>query len=169
MKTHHKVSVRKACKAVRLPESTYAYKPVPRNDEEVIDALKTLVCKHPAIGFWMCFHRLRNAGNAWNHKRVYRVYTQLHMNIRRRAKKRLPARRKQQLFQPDAPNQVWSIDFIHDSLWDGRSFRMLNIMDDFNREILAIETDLSLPTIRLIRTPEYLREFRALSPNDTSR
>ncbi len=73
------------------------------------------------------------------------------LNIRRRAKKRLPARAKQALFQPEQPNQVWSIDFMCDSLWDGRRFRLLNIIDDFNREVLAIETDTSLPALRVIR------------------
>jgi putative transposase len=86
------------------------------------------VGKHPSIGFWQAYHRLRLAGYTWNHKRVYRVYTALGLTIRRRAKKRLPARVKQQLFQPSAPNPVWSIDIMHDSLWEGRTFRMLNVI-----------------------------------------
>lgn len=86
----------------------------------------------------------------------------LRLNIRRRKKKRLPARVKQALFQPTEPNIVWSIDFMSDSLWDGRTFRLLNIVDDFNRELLHIEPDLSLPTIRLIRCLEMLRVLRGL-------
>ncbi len=62
----------------------------------------------------------------------------MRLNIRRRAKKRLPARAKQQLFQPSMINEVWSIDFMDDSLWDGRCYRLLNVIDDYNREILAI-------------------------------
>lgn len=80
------------------------------------------------------------------------------LNIRRRTKKRLPSRVKQPLFQPQTPNQVWSIDFMHDSLWDGRSYRMLNVIDDYNRQILAIETDTSLPALRLLRVLERLKE-----------
>ncbi len=73
------------------------------------------------------------------------------LNIRRRAKKRLPARVKQALFRPERVNQVWSVDFMNDSLWDGRRFRLLNIIDDFNREVLAVEVDTSLPSLRVIR------------------
>ncbi len=84
------------------------------------------------------------------------------LNIRRRAKKRLPARVKQQLFQPSTINQVWSIDFMSDSLWDGRKVRLLNVIDDFNREVLAIETDTSLPTLRVIRCLQEIVQRREL-------
>ena len=86
----------------------------------------------------------------------------MQLNIRRRAKKRLPARVKQALFQPDQINQVWSLDFMQDSLWDGRKFRILNIIDDYNRELLTVETDTSLPTLRVIRVLERLKQFRGL-------
>jgi putative transposase len=74
----------------------------------------------------------------------------------------LPARVKQALFQPQSVNEVWSIDFLSDSLWDGRKFRILNIVDDFNRQVLALEADISLPSMRVIRVLEYLKEFRGL-------
>ena len=90
-------------------------------------------------------------GEIVNHKKLYRIYTSMKLNIRRRAKKRLLARVKHQLFHPSALNEVWSIDFMNDSLWDGRKIRLLNIIDDFNREVLTIETDTSLPTLRVIR------------------
>jgi putative transposase len=128
----------------------------------VIDELNTLVAKHPAIGFWQAHYRLRLAGRPWNHKRVYRIYTALGLNIRRRAKKRLPARVKQRLFQPTGPNQVWSLDYIHDSLWNGRTFRMLNVLDDYNRQVLRIEADTCLPARRVVRVLEQLEESRGL-------
>lgn len=162
MREEHDVSIRQGCQAVGLAQSTYHYKAKPKNDGEVIDALNELVAKHPAIGFWQAFHRLRLAGHAWNHKRVYRVYTAMGLNIRRRAKKRLPARAKQHLFQPEAPNQVWSLDYVHDSLWNGRTYRLLNIIDDFNREVLRIEADTCLPAKRVIRVLEELEERRGL-------
>ena len=156
------ISQRQACKTVSLPRSTQQYKPKPKDDTVVVEQLQQLVEKHPAIGFWQSYFRIRRNGYIWNHKRVYRVYTDLKLNIRRRYKKRLPQRVKQSLYQPAAINEVWSIDFMSDTLWDGRRFRLLNIIDDYNREILHIESDLSLPTLRLIRVLEYLKEFRGL-------
>jgi putative transposase len=162
MVEEHGVSHRQACKAVSLPRSSYQYQPRQKDDTLIIEQLKSLVEKHPSIGFWQCFYRLRKMGHGWNHKKVYRVYSELKLNIRRRHKKRLPARVKQALFQPERINQVWSIDFMSDSLWDGRTFRLLNIVDDYNREILTMEADLSIPALRLIRVLEYLKEFRGL-------
>lgn len=162
MSTAHGISIRRGCQAVGLPRSTYRYRQKGRDDTPIIDALNDLVRKHPAIGFWQAYHRLRLAGHPWNHKRVYRIYTAMRLNIRRRAKKRLPARIKQRLFVPEKPNQVWSLDFMHDSLWDGRAFRLLNVLDDYNRQVLWIEVDTSLPSLRVIRVLEQLQQSRGL-------
>lgn len=78
------------------------------------------------------------------------------LNIRRRARRRLPSRIKEALLLPCAPNGVWSLDFMSDALTDGRKFRVLNIMDDFNRQSLAIEVDTSLPSLRVIRVLERI-------------
>jgi len=78
------------------------------------------------------------------------------LNIRRRAKKRLPERIKLALSVPTSPNQMWSLDFMSDSFTDSRKFRLLNVIDDFNRESLAIEVDTSLPSLRVIRVLEQL-------------
>jgi putative transposase len=80
----------------------------------------------------------------------------MRLNIRRRAKRRLPARIREALFIPEGPNEVWSIDFMSDALVDGRKFRVLNVIDDFNRESLAIEVDTSLPSRRVIRVLERI-------------
>lgn len=158
----HGLSQRQACDALCVPRSSYRYTPKPKNDIPVISQLEELVSRHPAIGFWQSYYRIRRKGFVWNHKRVYRIYTGLRLNIRRRFKKRLPCRVKHALFQPESINQVWSIDFMSDSLWDGRRYRILNIIDDYNREMLAMEADLSLPALRVIRVLEYLKEFRGL-------
>jgi putative transposase len=159
----HGVSTRKACETVNIDRKKRNYKSVrKRTDDGVIDGLTGLTEKHPAIGFWQCYYRLRKQGHTDNHKRMYRVYTLMKLNIRRRAKKRLPARVKQMLNQPNQPSQVWSIDFMSDSLWDGRKFRTLNVIDDFNRQVLAIEADTSLPALRVIRVLERLKDSRKL-------
>jgi putative transposase len=139
---------------IGISRSSHHYKHKPKNDEPVIATLNKLVDKHANIGFWQCYYRLKNRGEGINHKKLYRVYTSMKLNIRRKRKRRIPARVKQALSVPDQANQMWSIDFMSDRLTDGRSFRILNIIDDFNRESLGIEVDTSLPTLRLIRKLE---------------
>lgn len=136
------------------------YQKKPRDDSSLIEALQQLIAKHPTIGFWKCYYRLRRKGFSWNHKRLYRVYTLLKLNVRRKAKRRIPQRIKQPLTIPESANQVWSMDFMCDSLVDGRRFRLLNIIDDYNRESLAIEVDSSLPALRVIRTLNRLIEMK---------
>lgn len=129
-----------------------------------MDALEELVRCHPTIGFWKCYYRLRRKGFDCNHKRLYRVYKLLKLNIRRKIKRRLPQRIKQPLVLPAGISQTWSMDFMSDSLVDGRRFRLLNIIDDYNRESLWIEVDTSLPALRVIRVLEQLLELRS-KPN----
>ena len=161
MLVQEKLSVRRACKIVSLPRSVMNYHKVPKDDGSLIEALHELVEKHPTIGFWKCYYRLRRKGHNWNHKRLYRVYTLLRLNVRRKAKRRIPQRIKQPLMLPGSINEVWSMDFMCDSLVDGRRFRLLNIIDDYNRESLAIEIDTSLPALRVIRTLNHLIETRS--------
>src|SRR5947209_14835119 len=97
-----------------ISRSTCQYQKKQKDDSEVQQALTELTTRHPSIGYWQSCYRLWNKGYWWNHKRIYRVYTDMRLNIRRRAKKRLPERVKQPLSVPIAPNQVWSIDFMCD-------------------------------------------------------
>ena len=150
------LSNRKACNLMGISRTTCQYKAKIKDDSALQEALTDLTTKHVAIGYWQCCYRLWNKGHQWNHKRIYRVYTAMKLNIRRRAKRRLPERVKQPLVAPSAPNQLWSIDFLSDRLVDGRKFRLLNVIDDFNRESLAIEVDTSLPSLRVIRVLERL-------------
>lgn len=89
-----------------------------------------------------------------------RIYRELELNLRIKPKKRLVREKPETLAVPDAPNVTWSMDFISDQLADGRSFRTLNILDDFNREGHGIEVDISLPALRIIRTLERIIEWR---------
>ena len=104
---------------------------------------------------------LRNVkGYRWNHKRVYRIYRELELNLRIRPRRRLKREKPEPLAVPEAINQVWSMDFMHDQLQNGRCIRLLNVIDDFNREGLGIEIDFSLPAERVVRTLEQIIERR---------
>ena len=98
----------------------------------------------------MFYKRIRREGIAWNHKRISRVYRIMGLNKKKRTRKRIPARIKLPLVVPSAPNQTWSMDFMSDSLMNGRRFRVLNIIDDYNREILKIEPYFSITAARVI-------------------
>jgi len=154
-----KVGERQACKLVGVPQSSFRYKRKVKNDSALMEALEELIKRHPSIGFWKCYHRLRRKGHPW-HKRLYRVYKLLKLNIRRKIKRRLPERVKQPLTVPKVINQSWSMDFMTDSLVDGRRFRLLNIIDDYNRESLWIEMDTSLLSLRVIRVLEKMVDMR---------
>lgn len=158
-------NVSRACAMAGISRSSYTYKSKPKDDRVVEEHLNGLTSKHPSIGFWSCHYRLRNKGEKINHKRLYRVYTHMKLNIRRRAKRRLPERVKQALSIPDGPNQMWSLDFMSDALTDGRKFRVLNIIDDYNRESLAVEVDTSLPALRVQRVLDQVVREKGLPAN----
>jgi len=158
------LSVRRACAAVGLSRAAWYKTPQNRleRDAEVIDALQGLAEKQPRRGFWKYRDQLRQHGRPWNHKRIYRVYGELGLNHRRRTKKRLGDRPRQPLDVPAEPNRVWSLDFMHDTLYCGRRFRTLNVMDEGVREVLAIEVDTSLPGERVVRVLDQIKRWRGL-------
>jgi len=121
-----------------------------KDDTEVEAELRRLAEEHPREGFWKAWGRMRLAGRDWNHKRVHRVYKAIGLPMRRKAKKRLPARPKVHLSVPQAPDMTWSMDFMEDRLENGRKVRCLNVLDDFNREALHVEVDHSLKSCRAI-------------------
>jgi len=122
----------------------------------VIQLLQHLSDNVEDEGFWKFYDRLRLQGYKINHKRVYRIYKQLGLRIKRKAKKRLPARIQEKLEVPAAFTQTWSIDFMSDALSNGRKFRSFNVIDDFNREVLFIETDYSLKSSRVLWVLRHL-------------
>jgi putative transposase len=152
----HGTSERRACRVVGLSRSVKRYEYKRRDDGEVIDALARLAERHPRFGFRKLFILLRKAGHGWNHKRVWRVYCSMKLNLRRRCKKRYQPAAPAPLLQPIRPNQGWSADFMSDALSDGRVFRTFNVIDDYNREALRIEVDVSLAAERITRVLEQL-------------
>lgn len=156
------ISIALACRTFGLSETSYRYSPKLRpENEEIADLLVGLTTARKTWGFGLCFLYLRNVrGHGWNHKRVYRIYRDLELNLRIKPRKRLKRDKPDELAVPGAPNQVWSMDFMADRLEDGRAFRLLNVLDDFNREGLGIEVDFSLPAERVVRTLNRIIEWR---------
>jgi putative transposase len=159
IKEEEGISIARACKLIMLVRSMYYYESV-KDDSEVEAKLNWYGEKLPARGFPEYFKRIRQEGLQWNHKRVRRVYVRLGMPHRRKIKRRIPNPEKQTLLQPTRPNLTWSIDFMEDRLENGRKFRTFNILDDYNREALAIEVDYSFPSLKVIERVKRVIEWR---------
>jgi putative transposase len=156
------VSIALACRTFGVSETCYRYSPkMGGENEEIADLLVGLTNAKRSWGFGLCFLYLRNVqGRLWNHKRVYRIYRGLELNLRIKPRRRLRRDKPDALAVPAAPNVSWSMDFMADRLGDGRAFRLLNVLDDFNREGLGIEVDFSLPAERVIRSLDRIMEWR---------
>lgn len=155
-------SIRVACLAFGISETCYRHQLIRLTENaEIADHLLRLTHNQRNWGFGLCFLYLRNVkGYRWNHKRVYRIYRELELNLRIKPKKRIVREKPQPLAVPEAINQSWSMDFMHDQLADGRSIRLFNVIDDFNREALTIEVDFSLPAERVVRALDQVMEWR---------
>ena len=111
-----------------------------------------------AEGCQKFYDRLRLQGHVVNYKRVRRIYLMLGLNHRRKMKKRIPSRIKMALNQPSTENQMWSMDFMSDALRNQRKFRVLNIIDDYNRKVLCIDSAYSMPSRFVINSLEQVIE-----------
>jgi putative transposase len=158
----HGLSERRACCTVNLNRCTYGYPVRKTDDDQIVQELRQLAQRQPRWGCGKMTHYLKNQGHGWNHKRILRVYRDLALNLHRKPKKRLATRTARALIVPAQSNQIWSLDFMSDSLSNGRTFRILNVIDDFNREALWIEVDTSLPAERVVIVLERLVLERAI-------
>ena len=156
------ISIRRSCALHSVSLTCYRYSAKNSDENDMLaKALVVLSQQHRTWGFGLMYLHLRNVqGKAWNHKRVYRVYCQLQLNLRIKPHQRIVRERPQKLQTPLNPDAVWSMDFMHDQLSDGRSYRSLNVIDDFNRELLCAEIDCSLPTARVTRALDQVMEWR---------
>lgn len=154
------LSIGQGCKSVGMSRSVFYYQSRKEPDTVLENALRQLAERHTRWGVWMMADHLRGQGYRWNRKRVYRVYQTLGLHLRRKCKRRIPQRIKQPLEVPLRPNAYWSMDFMSDTLWSGRRFRLLNVIDDYNRELLGIEIDTSLSSHRVVRVLEALIQER---------
>jgi len=153
--------IRIACKAFRIIECCYRYeRKFDVENDEVANCLIRLTDNHRNWG-GLCYLYLRNVkGFKWNHNRVYRIYKELELNLRVKPRKRLEREKSEALTVPQGINQVWSMDFIHDQMEDGRTFRLLNVTDDFSREAIGMEIDFSVPSERVIRELKQIISWR---------
>ena len=156
------VTVQLACNTFGISQTCYRYQAKgSEENERIADKLIALTNHQRNWGFGLCFLYLRNVkGLKYNHKRVYRIYRELELNLRIKPRKRLVREQPESLTVPATVNESWSMDFMHDQLADGRSIRLFNVIDDYNREGLCIDVDFSLPALRVIRSLEQVIEWR---------
>ena len=158
----YETSVRLVCLAFGISETCYRYQALLSDENaEIADWLIRLTHNHKDWGFGLCRDYLRNVkGFDWNHKRIRRIYCELELNLRIKPRHRIEREKPVPLVVPEAPNEIWSMDFMHDQLSDSRTFRLFNVIDDYNREGLGIEADFSLPAVRVIRALDQIIEWR---------
>lgn len=181
LQDQHSLSQRRACLIIKCQRTTALYNPQRSDDSELRERLRVLAQENPGLGYRMLCGQLRLQGWRFNHKKVYRLYHEEGLQLRRKGKKRLQSEGRGMPQPATSANEEWALDFVHGSpsgraLSDGRSFRTLNMIDAFTRECLTMETDTSLSSERVVRvldqqialrgTPRRLRvdngpEFRA--------
>lgn len=157
MKKKYSKGLEMCCSVLNISRASLYYKSK-LEDSEVINKLRELAESHPNRGFDTYFARIRRGGSKWSRSRVLRVYRELGMVRRPKKRKKLPDAERKPLVVPIRLNQVWSMDFMRDSLVDGRTLRVLNVIDDHNRESLLIEGAISFPSRRVIQGLEQLKE-----------
>ena len=147
--SEHSMSRQRACGLMQMQRSVLYYEAKPRDDKPLRDALKEVATKRPRFGYRRLHVLLGREGFKVNHKRVFRVYQEEKLQVRRKKRKCTAKYRGEPRTEPTRPNERWSMDFVHDATCDGRVLRLLNVVDDYTRECLAIEVDRSLSGLRV--------------------
>ena len=158
------MSERTACKLLDVERSSYRYEPSPDRNAELRDELLKLARQKPRYGYRRLHVLLERRGHAVNVKRVYRLYVEEGLSVRRRKRKRLVRDRAAEPRLLRA-NQEWAMDFIVDGLATGRMVRILSVVDAYTRECLALEADTSLGSGRVTRVLDRLIEERGRPDN----
>lgn len=155
--SRYEASVSLICRTINLSRST-KYRKSTRDDTEVEEKLKQLAAQYSTRGFDWYYLKIRQQGLKWNRKRVLRVYRKLHLQHRRKHKRRINRPYTEGLSQPIMPNICWSMDFMSDALEDGRKVRILTVIDDYNRQCLKIQCGISICGDRVVRILNELVE-----------
>lgn len=154
------VSERRACQLIEINRSSYQYEPEAKDEQPLREQIREIAHRHRRYGYRRVHVLLRREGRSINHKRVYRIYREEKLQVRRRKRKRLACLRGTPMELPERINQQWVLDFMQDAVCDGRRIRLLTVLDPFSRECLAIEVDSSIGGVRVGRVLQQLIEER---------
>jgi putative transposase len=157
--THHPISERTACRLASISRTSFRYKPVDRRDDALLTRLKQLASDYPRYGYLMLHGLLKAEGRVINKKRTYRLYTQAGLQVRTKRRKKLQ-RPRLPMVVPTRVNERWSLDFVSDQLSNGRRFRVLNIVDDYSREMVGQLVSISITGQQVARFLSQLGETR---------
>lgn len=162
IKQTHSLSERRACTLSSLDRSSFRYQPKPDKNADLRVRLRELAEQRRKFGSPRLLVLLQREGHLVNHKRVERLYREEGLSLRSKKRKKRISHLRVVLDRPEQANQHWSMDFVSDSLWSGRRFRVLTIVDDLTRECPALEVDHSLPGLRVTRVLDRLAATRGL-------
>jgi putative transposase len=156
------LSQRKACTVATCNRKTFRRVLRRTDDSALLQRLHELAAERRRFGYRRLEVMLRRDGIAANHKRIYRVYAEANLQVRKRLKRRVALGRGDLPPAVSMPNERWSLDFVHDTLQNSRRLRTLNIVDDFTREALAMEVDTSISGSRVTRVLDRIADERGL-------
>lgn len=149
-------SQRRACALIDMEPKTYRYASTRGDDAALRQRLRDLAGLRRRFGYRRLLILLRREGQEINHKKLFRLYREERLSVRRRGGRKRAMGTRAPMTLPQALNQRWSLDFVSDVLADGRRFRVLVIVDDFTRECLALVADTSLSSHRVVRELDAL-------------
>ena len=155
-------SQRRACALVGMHARTYRYASTRSDDAEVRRRLRELANERRRFGYRRLHILLRREGVELNHKKLFRLYREERLTVRRRGGRKRALGTRAPMAIPQGKNQRWSLDFVSDALLDSRRFRILAVVDDFTRECLTLIVDSSLSGLRVVRELDRLAELCCL-------
>lgn len=161
------LSERRACQLLGTYRSTVRYVQKARDDQPVEELITAKVQRFRRAGYRRISALLAREGHSFNHKRIYRIYSKMALQVPLRPKRRLRMFTRRVPTAPSRPNERWSMDFMLDHFGNSRPFRILNVLDECTRECLSTEVDLSLPARTVVRVLDRVCEKRGF-PSEIS-
>jgi putative transposase len=156
------LSERAACRLAACPRRTFQYRIRRVDDPRIAERMRAIAAERPRFGWRRIDVMLQREGIVLNHKKLRRIYRAEKLQVRARRKRHVRYVRGVKVDNATRPNERWSVDFLHDTLANGRQIRIMTLIDDFTREALALEVDFSLPTMRVLRVFDTIAWERGL-------